>query len=113
MEKTAKSLKFMGRLFDYEQVFVDWEKKGIIEKIAQDEPRNDANEGSHLHFDIDPELSKYQKAETSSMQLCSSVSDDEARVEPRAETLELPDDLISYFINFYSRDLEDLVMVDS
>ncbi|GFU83371.1 integrase catalytic domain-containing protein [Trichonephila clavipes] len=28
-----------GRLIDYEQVFVDWEKEGIIEKIAQDEPK--------------------------------------------------------------------------
>ncbi|GFX21742.1 uncharacterized protein TNCV_546791 [Trichonephila clavipes] len=29
-----------GRLFDYEQVLVDREKEGIIEKIAQDEPKN-------------------------------------------------------------------------
>ncbi|GFX57338.1 integrase catalytic domain-containing protein [Trichonephila clavipes] len=28
-----------GRLIDYEQVFVDWEKEGIIETIAQDEPK--------------------------------------------------------------------------
>ncbi|GFX09994.1 uncharacterized protein TNCV_4101331 [Trichonephila clavipes] len=35
-----------GRLFDYEQVFVDWEKEGIIEKIAQDEPRN----GGKFHY---------------------------------------------------------------
>ncbi|GFR29655.1 integrase catalytic domain-containing protein [Trichonephila clavata] len=34
LEKTVKTLKFTGRLFDYEQVFVDWEKEGIIEKIA-------------------------------------------------------------------------------
>ncbi|GFW20879.1 RNase H domain-containing protein [Trichonephila clavipes] len=32
LEKTVKTLKFTGRLFDYEQVFVDWEKEGIIEK---------------------------------------------------------------------------------
>ncbi|GFQ85118.1 integrase catalytic domain-containing protein, partial [Trichonephila clavata] len=38
LEKTVKTLKFTSRLFDYEQVFVDWEKGGIIEKIAQDEP---------------------------------------------------------------------------
>ncbi|GFR21826.1 integrase catalytic domain-containing protein [Trichonephila clavata] len=38
LEKTVKTLKFTGRLFDYEQVFVDWEKEGIIEKIAQNEP---------------------------------------------------------------------------
>ncbi|GFQ86277.1 integrase catalytic domain-containing protein [Trichonephila clavata] len=38
LEKTVKTLKFTGRLFDYEQVFLDWEKEGIIEKIAQDEP---------------------------------------------------------------------------
>ncbi|GFR29969.1 integrase catalytic domain-containing protein [Trichonephila clavata] len=38
LEKTVKTLKFTGRLFDYDQVFVDWEKEGIIEKIAQDEP---------------------------------------------------------------------------
>ncbi|GFV00882.1 integrase catalytic domain-containing protein [Trichonephila clavipes] len=28
-----------GRIFDYEQVFVDWEKESIIEKTAQDEPK--------------------------------------------------------------------------
>ncbi|GFX70606.1 integrase catalytic domain-containing protein [Trichonephila clavipes] len=39
LEKTVKTLKFTGRLIDYEQVFVDWEKEGIIEKIAQDEPK--------------------------------------------------------------------------
>ncbi|GFW29069.1 uncharacterized protein TNCV_2356271 [Trichonephila clavipes] len=39
LEKTVKTLKFTGRLFDYEQLFVDWEKEGIIEKIAQDEPK--------------------------------------------------------------------------
>ncbi|GFW65018.1 integrase catalytic domain-containing protein [Trichonephila clavipes] len=38
--KLEKTVKFTGRLFDYEQVFVDWEKEGIIEKIAQDEPKN-------------------------------------------------------------------------
>ncbi|GFT82799.1 integrase catalytic domain-containing protein [Trichonephila clavipes] len=38
-EKTLKTVKFTGRLSDYEQVFVDWEKEGIIEKIAQDEPK--------------------------------------------------------------------------
>ncbi|GFQ65761.1 integrase catalytic domain-containing protein [Trichonephila clavata] len=38
LEKTVKTLKFTGRLFDYEQVFVDGEKEGIVEKIAQDEP---------------------------------------------------------------------------
>ncbi|GFV05469.1 uncharacterized protein TNCV_226801 [Trichonephila clavipes] len=36
LEKTVKTLKFTGRLFDYEQVFVDWEKEGIIKKIAQE-----------------------------------------------------------------------------
>ncbi|GFV63172.1 uncharacterized protein TNCV_4329971 [Trichonephila clavipes] len=35
-----------GRLFDYEQVLVDWEKEGIIEKIAQDEPKN----GGKFHY---------------------------------------------------------------
>ncbi|GFU69166.1 integrase catalytic domain-containing protein [Trichonephila clavipes] len=85
----------------------------------------DANEGSHLPINIDPELSKpqraatssmqpcssisnggarlepkaetnaHQQAETSSMQTCFSVSDVEAEVEPRLETLELPDVLIS------------------
>ncbi|GFX87384.1 integrase catalytic domain-containing protein [Trichonephila clavipes] len=35
-----------GRLFDYEQVFVDWEKEGIIEKIVQDEPKN----GGKFHY---------------------------------------------------------------
>ncbi|GFR21212.1 DUF5641 domain-containing protein [Trichonephila clavata] len=34
LEKTIKTLKFTGRLLDYEQVSVDWEKEGIIEKIA-------------------------------------------------------------------------------
>ncbi|GFQ67916.1 integrase catalytic domain-containing protein [Trichonephila clavata] len=86
---------------------------------------SDANEGSHLPINIDPELSKHQgaatplmqpcssvsngggglklraetsghqQAETSSMQPCSSVSNGEAGVEPRVETLELPDDLTS------------------
>ncbi|GFX95229.1 uncharacterized protein TNCV_848201 [Trichonephila clavipes] len=37
--RLEKTLKFTGRLIDYEQVFVDWEKEGIIEKIAQDEPK--------------------------------------------------------------------------
>ncbi|GFY16085.1 integrase catalytic domain-containing protein [Trichonephila clavipes] len=46
LEKTVKTLKFTGRLFDYEQVFVVWEKEGIIEKIAQDEPRN----GGKFHY---------------------------------------------------------------
>ncbi|GFW20525.1 integrase catalytic domain-containing protein [Trichonephila clavipes] len=46
LEKTVKTLKFTGRLFDYEQVFVDWEKEGIIEKIAQDEPKN----GVKFHY---------------------------------------------------------------
>ncbi|GFX29925.1 DUF1758 domain-containing protein [Trichonephila clavipes] len=32
--KLEKTVKFTGRLFYYEQVFVDWEKEGIIEKIA-------------------------------------------------------------------------------
>ncbi|GFT23079.1 integrase catalytic domain-containing protein [Trichonephila clavipes] len=41
LEKTVKTLKFTGTLFDYEQVLVDWEKEGIFEKIAQDEPKND------------------------------------------------------------------------
>ncbi|GFU84539.1 integrase catalytic domain-containing protein [Trichonephila clavipes] len=85
----------------------------------------DANEGSHLPINIDHELSKperaatssmqpcssisnggagldtraetsgHQQAETSSMQTCSSVSDVGARVEPRLKTLELPDFLTS------------------
>ncbi|GFT63107.1 integrase catalytic domain-containing protein [Trichonephila clavipes] len=86
---------------------------------------SDANEGSHLPINIDHELSKpqraatssmqpcssisnggagldtraetsgHQQAETSSMQTCSSVSDVGARVEPRLKTLELPDFLTS------------------
>ncbi|GFY37658.1 uncharacterized protein TNIN_299831 [Trichonephila inaurata madagascariensis] len=32
LEKTVKTLKFTGRLFDYEQVFVDLEKEGILLK---------------------------------------------------------------------------------
>ncbi|GFS67792.1 integrase catalytic domain-containing protein [Trichonephila clavipes] len=46
LEKTVKTLKFTGRLFDYEQVFVDWEKEGIIEKITQNEPKN----GGKFHY---------------------------------------------------------------
>ncbi|GFW05582.1 integrase catalytic domain-containing protein [Trichonephila clavipes] len=46
LEKTVKSLKFTGRLFDYEQVFVYWEKEGIIKKIAQDELKN----GGKFHY---------------------------------------------------------------
>ncbi|GFT29228.1 integrase catalytic domain-containing protein [Trichonephila clavipes] len=44
--RLEKTLKFTCRLFDYEQVFVDWEKEGIIEKIAQDEPKN----GGKFHY---------------------------------------------------------------
>ncbi|GFU83370.1 integrase catalytic domain-containing protein [Trichonephila clavipes] len=86
---------------------------------------SDANEGSYLPINIDPELSKpqrvatsptqpcssisnggaglqaraetsgHQQEETSSMQPCSSVSDGETGVEPRLETLELPEILTS------------------
>ncbi|GFV79779.1 hypothetical protein TNCV_1726041 [Trichonephila clavipes] len=41
------------------------------------------------------ETSGHQQAETSSMQTCSSVSDGEAGVEPRLETLDMPDILTS------------------
>ncbi|GFT13517.1 hypothetical protein TNCV_3830041 [Trichonephila clavipes] len=41
------------------------------------------------------ELSKPQRVATSSRQPCSSVSDGEAGVEPRLETLKLPDILTS------------------
>ncbi|GFR21215.1 hypothetical protein TNCT_563871 [Trichonephila clavata] len=88
---------------------------------------SDANEGSHLPINIDPELNKHQaaatpstqpyssvsnggarlqpraetsghqQAETSSMQPCPSVPDDAAGVEPRVDTLELPDGLTSDF----------------
>ncbi|GFR22372.1 hypothetical protein TNCT_71281 [Trichonephila clavata] len=47
---------------------------------------SDANEGSHLPINIDPELSKHQGAATSLTQPCSSVSNGRARLEPRAET---------------------------
>ncbi|GFQ70335.1 hypothetical protein TNCT_133111 [Trichonephila clavata] len=83
---------------------------------------SDANEGSHLPINIDPELSKHQAAATPSTQPCSNVSNDgvglelraetsghqqaetssmqpcsnrEAGVEPIDETLELPNDLTS------------------
>ncbi|GFV64414.1 integrase catalytic domain-containing protein [Trichonephila clavipes] len=46
LEKTVKTLKFTGRLFDNEQVFIEWVKEGIIEKIAQDEPKN----GGKFHY---------------------------------------------------------------
>ncbi|GFV39270.1 hypothetical protein TNCV_1229721 [Trichonephila clavipes] len=47
---------------------------------------SDANEGSHLPINIDPELSKPQRAATSSMQPCSSISNGGAGLEPRPET---------------------------
>ncbi|GFW54799.1 hypothetical protein TNCV_2654391 [Trichonephila clavipes] len=47
---------------------------------------SDANEGSHLPINIDHELSKPQRAATSSMQPCSSISNGGAGLEPRAET---------------------------
>ncbi|GFX87170.1 uncharacterized protein TNCV_2059411 [Trichonephila clavipes] len=47
---------------------------------------SDANEGSHLPINIDPELSKPQRAATSSMQPCSSISNGGAGLEPIAET---------------------------
>ncbi|GFT86271.1 hypothetical protein TNCV_3258101 [Trichonephila clavipes] len=46
----------------------------------------DANELSHLPINIDHELSKPQWAATSLMQLCSSISNGGAGLEPRAET---------------------------
>ncbi|GFT48702.1 integrase catalytic domain-containing protein [Trichonephila clavipes] len=45
----------------------------------------DANEGSHLPINIDHELSKPQRVATSSMQPCSSISNGGAGLEPRAE----------------------------
>ncbi|GFS94596.1 hypothetical protein TNCV_3649571 [Trichonephila clavipes] len=47
---------------------------------------SDANEGSHLPINIDPELSKLQRAAISSMQSCYSISNGGAGLEPRAET---------------------------
>ncbi|GFX56031.1 integrase catalytic domain-containing protein [Trichonephila clavipes] len=47
---------------------------------------SDANEGSHLPINIDHELSKPERAATSSMQSCSSISNGGAGLEPRAET---------------------------
>ncbi|GFX95230.1 integrase catalytic domain-containing protein [Trichonephila clavipes] len=47
---------------------------------------SDANEGSHLPINIDPVLSKPQRAATSPMQPCSSISNGGARLEARAET---------------------------
>ncbi|GFU89082.1 uncharacterized protein TNCV_2895301 [Trichonephila clavipes] len=49
---------------------------------------SDANEGSHLPINIDPELSKPQRAATSPMQPCFSISNGGAGLEPRAETSE-------------------------
>ncbi|GFT48661.1 DUF5641 domain-containing protein [Trichonephila clavipes] len=46
---------------------------------------SDANEGSHLPINIDHELSKPQRVATSSMQPCSSISNGGAGLEPRAE----------------------------
>ncbi|GFY67406.1 hypothetical protein TNIN_390171 [Trichonephila inaurata madagascariensis] len=46
---------------------------------------SDAIEGSHLPINIDHELSKPQRAATSSMQPCSSISNGGAGLEPRAE----------------------------
>ncbi|GFS99801.1 integrase catalytic domain-containing protein [Trichonephila clavipes] len=42
---------------------------------------SDDNEGSHLPINIDPELSKPQRAATSSMQPCSSISNGGAGLE--------------------------------
>ncbi|GFW05583.1 hypothetical protein TNCV_4983531 [Trichonephila clavipes] len=47
---------------------------------------SDANEGSHLPINIDPELNKPQRAATSSMQPCSRINNGGAGLEPRAET---------------------------
>ncbi|GFU74678.1 integrase catalytic domain-containing protein [Trichonephila clavipes] len=46
----------------------------------------DANKGSHLPINIDHELSKTQRTATSSMQPCSSISNDGAGLKPRVET---------------------------
>ncbi|GFX21741.1 integrase catalytic domain-containing protein [Trichonephila clavipes] len=47
---------------------------------------SDANEGNHLPINIEHELSKPQRAATSSKQPCSSISNGGAGLEPRAET---------------------------
>ncbi|GFV93592.1 DUF5641 domain-containing protein [Trichonephila clavipes] len=44
----------------------------VMEKTTNSPLFSDANEGSHLPINIDPELSKPQRAATSSMQPCSS-----------------------------------------
>ncbi|GFV47976.1 DUF5641 domain-containing protein [Trichonephila clavipes] len=49
---------------------------------------SDANEGSHLPINIDHELSKLQRAATSSMQPCSSIYNGGAGLEPRAEQVD-------------------------
>ncbi|GFR20776.1 DUF1758 domain-containing protein [Trichonephila clavata] len=95
LEKTVKTLKFTGRLFDYEQVSVDGEKEGIVEKIAQDEPNKSAtpltqpcssvsNGGARL--EPRAETSSHQQAETSSVQPCSSVYNGGGGLKLRAET---------------------------
>ncbi|GFX36806.1 hypothetical protein TNCV_5036411 [Trichonephila clavipes] len=49
---------------------------------------SDANEGSHLPINIDPELSKPQRAATSSMQPCSSISNGGVGLEPELRQMD-------------------------
>ncbi|GFR28568.1 integrase_H2C2 domain-containing protein [Trichonephila clavata] len=72
-------------------IFLRAEREGevtcqLIQARSKVAPLKDANEGSHLPINIDPELSKHQAAATPSTQPCSSVSNGGARLEPRAET---------------------------
>ncbi|GFX50372.1 hypothetical protein TNCV_339071 [Trichonephila clavipes] len=71
--------KFNKRLVYRNRIQKDLRKRFRVEYL-------DANEGSHLPINIDPELSNPQSAATSSMQSCSSISNGGAGMEPRAET---------------------------
>ncbi|GFR16759.1 hypothetical protein TNCT_639021 [Trichonephila clavata] len=89
--------------------------KGKLEKTAAATPSTQpCSSVSNDGARLEPraEASGHQQAEISSMQPCPSVPSDAAGVKPRVETLELPDDLTSDF-RLQQPDLDDLVMVDS
>ncbi|GFT15712.1 hypothetical protein NPIL_22121 [Nephila pilipes] len=49
LRKTVRSLKSANRLMEYQEVFNQWKRKGIIEQINQS---NDISEGIFLTKDI-------------------------------------------------------------
>ncbi|GFS79840.1 uncharacterized protein NPIL_11481, partial [Nephila pilipes] len=47
LRNTVRSLKSINRLKDYEEVFNQWERDGVIEQINQN---NDISKGIGVHY---------------------------------------------------------------